>query len=115
MTVLDVDGAVEQIPRAALAQAITARVQAAITEYREERSAGALRRDGFEVLRATLVLLIGVAALQLFWRWLDRLLVRRLQTRITTEASSHSSCCEPSESGRPCEESSLSSARRCFC
>jgi len=83
MTVLDVDGEVEQIPRTDLARVIAAQVQAAIVAYREARSAGALRRDALSALEATVVLLIAVVLLQLFWRWIDRFLVRRLQTRIT--------------------------------
>ncbi len=82
MLVTDADGALEQVARADLASAHLIRLRAAIAEYREARTAGALWRSAARTAAATGVLLIAVGALVWFWRWFDGVLQRRVQARI---------------------------------
>ena len=84
MTVLDVDASLEQVPRIDLAGAIVARIRQAVADYRQERSPSALRRDALHALGATVVLVLSLVLVHWFWRWLDRLVVSRLRTRIHT-------------------------------
>ncbi len=82
MIVVDADGALEQVSRAELATAHVIRLRAAIAEYRDARTPGALGRSAVRTAAATALLLIAIGALVWFWRWFDRVLRRRVQARI---------------------------------
>jgi len=84
MSVLDVDASLEQVRRIDLAGAILARIRQTVADYRQERSPSALRRNALHALGATVVLVLSLALVHWFWRWLDRLAVSRLRSRIHT-------------------------------
>src|SRR5205809_7858447 len=78
MTVVDADAALEQVQRPELADVHLARIREAISGYRAARSAGALRHDAVYSLIATLVFAAAIVVLVWFWRWIDRLTMRRV-------------------------------------
>jgi small-conductance mechanosensitive channel len=82
MAVVDADATLEQLDRRTLAAVHLTRLREAVADYRAARSPAALRRAAIAAGAGTAVLILGVAALLRFWRWLDRVLARRLQTRI---------------------------------
>jgi small-conductance mechanosensitive channel len=82
MAVVDADAAIEQVSRAELATANLVRLGQAIAEYRAVRTPAALRRAAVRTLVAVVVLAAILAGLWVFWRAVDRLLHRRLQSRI---------------------------------
>jgi small-conductance mechanosensitive channel len=82
MTVVDADAALEQVSRTTLVTNHLIRVRLAIVDYRNARSARALRRAAINSLVATILLVLSIAALISFWRWVDRLFARRLVGRI---------------------------------
>jgi small-conductance mechanosensitive channel len=82
MSVFEADAGLERVPTADLAAAHLNRLRAAVTAYREARSAPALRRGVLTALAATAVLALLVLCAVWFWRWQDRFVARRLQSRI---------------------------------
>jgi len=82
MTLVEADAGLEQVRRVDLAAAHLARLRQAVADYREARSPAALRTAAVKTIIATLVLALAVGALVVFWRWLDRALTRRLESRI---------------------------------
>ena len=82
MGVVDADAVLEQVERRALAAANLDRLRRAITEYRQARSATALRRAAVRSLAATVVLALCVVALVWGGRRMDQALTRRLASRI---------------------------------
>jgi small-conductance mechanosensitive channel len=84
MGVVDADAALEQVGRTELASAHLQRVRQAIVDYRNARSASALRGAALATLLATVLLGVGLAALLWCFRWVNHLLMRRLQSRIHT-------------------------------
>jgi small-conductance mechanosensitive channel len=84
MGIVDADASMEQVPRAALAGGHLLRLRQAIADYRDARSAPALRRGAVNVLIATFVFAIAIVLVRWVVRWMDRFLTRRLQARIHT-------------------------------
>jgi small-conductance mechanosensitive channel len=82
MMVVDADANLEQVSRADLADGHLLRVRQAVADYRAARAPAALRRAALNTLAATIVLAAVIIALSWFWRWADRRLLRRLQSRI---------------------------------
>jgi small-conductance mechanosensitive channel len=82
LAVSEADAAMEQLSRAELATVHLARLRQAIIDYRAARSADALRRAAVSTVLATILLAFTVWMLLRLWRWLDRVLLRRLQARI---------------------------------
>jgi small-conductance mechanosensitive channel len=78
MTIVDADAALEQVSRDSLASAHALRLQQAVMQYRQARTAGALWSALGRTLVAGLVLAIAVGVVAWFWRWADRQLRRRL-------------------------------------
>jgi len=84
MTVVDADARLEQVGRLELATSHLSRIRRAITDYRDARSPGALRRSITDTLVATALLaLVGGG---LFWggKRVDAFLTQRLRTRISS-------------------------------
>jgi small-conductance mechanosensitive channel len=84
MTVVDADASLEQVSRSNLAAVHLMRFQQAIVDYREARSASALRTNALNALGATAALMVAVVAVFWSWRRFDRLLTSRLRARIHT-------------------------------
>jgi small-conductance mechanosensitive channel len=84
MTVVDADASLEQVSRSNLAAVHLMRFQQAIADYREARSASALRTNALNALGATAALMVAVVAVFWSWRRFDRLLTSRLRARIHT-------------------------------
>jgi small-conductance mechanosensitive channel len=82
--VIDADAALEGVTRVELAAAHLARIRGAITEYRQARSAAALRRSALWTGIAAVALVAALAILWLVWRWFQGLLQRRVEARIQT-------------------------------
>ncbi len=82
LAVVDADASLEQVSRADLATANLHRLGQAIAEYRTARTPAALRRAAVRTLVGVVLLAVILAALLMFWRSIDRLLQRRLQSRI---------------------------------
>ena len=81
-TIIDADATLERVERTQLATVILTRLRQAIIDYRNDRSVAALRGDAINSLMATVVLVASILALAWFWRWMDRLFMRRLSARI---------------------------------
>jgi small-conductance mechanosensitive channel len=79
---IDADASLEQVKRLELAAIHMARLKQAITDYRTARSPDALRRGALRAFLATLLLAGAIAGVVGFWRWIDRVLRRRVQARI---------------------------------
>src|SRR5206468_1034890 len=84
MAVTDADARLEQVSRVELAAAHVLRLRQAIAAYRSARTPAAIWRATVTTAAATVVLIVAVALVVWFWRWLDRQLRRRLQARIHT-------------------------------
>jgi len=84
MTVANADASFEQVALRELAATHLARLREAIVGYRAARSPAALRANALNALGATVALIAAAGALFWFWRWFDRLLTRRLASRIHT-------------------------------
>ena len=84
LAILEADATLEQVRRTELAAAHALRFRQAVAAYRAARSPAALRRGAVNALAATLALALGIIALWLARRWIERLLTRRLQARIHT-------------------------------
>ena len=82
MAVLDADAALEDVARSELALAYEQRVRQAIDEYRAARSPAGLWRSTTRTVVATLGLLVAIAALVFFWRFVDRRLMHYLRQRV---------------------------------
>jgi small-conductance mechanosensitive channel len=82
MAIVDADAALEQVTRPTLVDNHLARVRQAIVDYRNARSARALKRDTLKSLVATIFLVLSIVALIWFWRRVDRLVARRLAGNI---------------------------------
>jgi small-conductance mechanosensitive channel len=82
MTILDADAALEHVQRFELAAIHLARVRQALVDYRAARSARALQRDAINSAIATALFTLSILALVWFWRWIDRLVDRRVAARI---------------------------------
>ena len=82
MTVTDADASVEQIDRALLVRTYVTRIRGAVEAYRRDRTGGNLLTGGLYALGASVLFLIGVWLLRVFFRWLLALLDRRYRTRI---------------------------------
>jgi small-conductance mechanosensitive channel len=82
MMVTGADASLEQVPAADLAGVHLERVRMAIGQYREARSAGALKRATLGTLLATAALILGLAGLLWLWRRFDDFLALRLQKHI---------------------------------
>ena len=80
MGVLDADASMEQVTRAALAEAHLGRIRQAIVDYRTARSLGALRWSALNAFVATIALALAFVVLFYFWRWVERRLKHRLQS-----------------------------------
>jgi small-conductance mechanosensitive channel len=90
MVLLDADAQLEQVARSELAVAHLRRIQQAIASYRDARTSAALRRGLGRSLVATLLVLLALIALRMFWRWLDRTIRARLQPGLqAVEAKSY--------------------------
>ncbi|HEX4566994.1 MAG TPA: mechanosensitive ion channel domain-containing protein, partial [Vicinamibacterales bacterium] len=82
MAVIDADATLEGLSRAELAAAHLIQLKQAIAEYRDARTPQARWRSGVRSGIAT-VLFVGMIALVIaLWRWIDRLMERRVQSRI---------------------------------
>jgi small-conductance mechanosensitive channel len=81
-TVVDADATLEQVRRSSLAASHLLRIQRAIRDYRDARTPSARRRGVLNALVATLILMGSSVVLILFWRRIDRVFTRRLQTQI---------------------------------
>ena len=84
LTLSAADASFDQVPLADLAKVHVARIQQAVTEYRAARSAPALRSGALRALAATAALATALLLALWFWRWQDRFIARRLQSRITS-------------------------------
>ena len=84
MGVVEADASLEQVSAPELAAAVVFRIKEAINSYRVARSPSAFRRGLLNTVLATVLLLAVVAVLLWSWRWLNRLLIHRLQVRIHT-------------------------------
>lgn len=82
--ITDADASLEQVQRGELALAHVARLRQVILDYRQARSAAALRRAAFESGLATILLAIAILLVRWLRRRLDRVLTQRLQERIHT-------------------------------
>jgi len=82
MAVVDADASLEQVSRSTLAAIHLMRLRQAIVDYREARSASALRTNALNALGATAALVVAVVAVFWSWRRFDLLLNRRLRARI---------------------------------
>ena len=82
MGVVEADASLEQVTPAELSAALVYRLREAIVTYREARSPAALRGAAVSTAAATILVGALTAGLLWFWRWLDRLLTRRLQAHI---------------------------------
>jgi small-conductance mechanosensitive channel len=82
MAVSEADARLEQLGRTDLATTHLARVRQAVEEYRQARSASAVRRGLIESLIATLI--FGGAVVLVWWvtRWLRRLLGQWIEHRL---------------------------------
>ncbi len=85
--VYDADALVEGVPRRALAGMYLNRVRMAITAYRADRSAPALRRAGIAAAVATVVFVVLVVVLIWLRRKLDALLDRRYGQKVESLAA----------------------------
>jgi small-conductance mechanosensitive channel len=84
MAIAQADADLEQVRPDELAALHLVRIREAITDYREARSAVALRRNAFNALIATVMLALALVAARRVRRGIDVLLTRRLQARIHT-------------------------------
>ena len=84
MAVVDADASLEQVSRSTLAAIHLMRLGQAIVDYREARSASALRTNALNALGATAALLVAAVAVFWSWRRFDSLLTSRLRERIQT-------------------------------
>ena len=82
MGVSEGDASLERVSGADYAQAHLMRIRQAISQYREARSAQAVRAAAARTGIATIVLAIGIIVLLWLWRRVDGLLTRRLHARI---------------------------------
>jgi small-conductance mechanosensitive channel len=82
VTIVDADASLEQVQRAQLAAVHLRTLQQAIADYRQARSAGALRQGAIDAGIGTLLLAFGIFAVRRSRRGLDRYLTRRLHARI---------------------------------
>ena len=82
LTIVDADASLEQVGRAALANAHLFRIRQAIVDYRAARSPSALRLAALKTIVATLLFAIGVVVLLWGWRRFNALLAHRYQARI---------------------------------
>src|SRR5688572_11746536 len=90
MALLDADAQPEQVGRAELAILHLRRIQRAITSYRDARTAAALRGGFGRSLVATLLVMLALIALRMFWRWVDLTIRARLQPGLqAVEAKSY--------------------------
>ena len=80
--VLEADANVEQVNRSDLATAHVDQIQRAILAYRAARSPAAVRRGVINAVIATLTLVVIVVAVVAFFRWIDRVLNRRVAAKI---------------------------------
>jgi small-conductance mechanosensitive channel len=84
MSVVSADANLEQVGTRELATLHITRLRDAINGYRAARSPAALRANAFKALGATVVLIGTTVLLFWFWRRFDRLLTKRLASRIQT-------------------------------
>jgi small-conductance mechanosensitive channel len=84
MGILEADAALEQLQRAQLAAAHTARLKQAVIEYRAARAPAALQRGAVNAIAATIALLLAEFGVWWLRGRLERLLTRRWQARIHT-------------------------------
>jgi small-conductance mechanosensitive channel len=84
MSVVSADANLEQVGTRELATLHITRLRDAINGYRAARSPAALRANAFKALGATVVLIVTTVLLFWFWRRFDRLLTKRLASRIQT-------------------------------
>jgi small-conductance mechanosensitive channel len=84
MSVAEADSILEQVPVLDLSETHMRRFREAVIEYRAARTPAALRRSAVRFLAATLILAITVVLMLVFWRWLERMLARRLESHIHT-------------------------------
>ena len=84
LAVVDADASLEQVSRSTLAAIHLMRLGQAIVDYREARSASALRTNALNALGATAALLVAAVAVFWSWRRFDSLLTSRLRERIQT-------------------------------
>lgn len=82
MGVVDADAAGEEVSRPELAAAHMNRIKDAIRDYRDARTPAAIRRAAVNTAWSTAALAVTIGLLIWFWRAVDRLMRRRLQTRI---------------------------------
>ena len=82
LDIIDADAEVEGIERGLLAERVKLRLQEALTEYRLDRSPHVLMRNSLYALGATFVVLGLYLGFRRGFRGLDRIVARRLQTRI---------------------------------
>jgi small-conductance mechanosensitive channel len=84
MAIVEADATLEQIERTQLAAIHRERLRRAVADYRDARSAAALRRGAVNTLLATLVLALGIFVVRWSRRGLDAYLTRLLHARIHT-------------------------------
>ena len=82
MGVVDPDASLEQVRRPELAASHLDRLRRAVTDYRAARSGDALRRGVINSVLGTLLLAAAIFVVIQVWRWVDRLVSRRLGTHI---------------------------------
>jgi small-conductance mechanosensitive channel len=84
MAVTEADARLEQLARSELATAHLARVRRAVSDYREARSAAAVREGVRQTVAAAGVFLLGAGGVVVVARWLRRLIERWARARIAS-------------------------------
>ena len=82
MVVFDADAKQASLPRSALAELIVAKIQNAVSQYRQARSRDALMKSGSLALVATIGLLVIIAFIIWLSRRLNMIVERRYRRRI---------------------------------
>src|SRR3954469_10726142 len=82
MTVVDADGAIEDLSRNELGTAHLMRIRQALSDYRAARTPDALERSAIRTAVATGLLVATFGVLLVFWRWFTGMLRRRVEARI---------------------------------
>ncbi|HEX9179986.1 MAG TPA: mechanosensitive ion channel family protein, partial [Burkholderiales bacterium] len=86
LAITDADARLEQLGRGDLTRVHTERIRQAVADYRGARTTDALRQGALNAAGATVAAALAIALLIWLGRRLDKLLERRVQTRIRSLA-----------------------------